>query len=348
MRRRATLVGGLACALVACSTGGGIEGGNIGGPGGGALTALAAGGGVLAYGQECADAIGEIPAFDCTTGSLARITVNGVEPEPSQYSKDMKCDRPALLPPAEGEKTDGQCVPYSRALSWDSATIQIAAFCRQKLIRGPDTHLYDEIDVIAHSVTTGATCWFQAKADNPNGDPFIGLDGRRVPPPNEVTPPPGHPSAASFWRSPEATAGEKCGECHDNDPFYYSPFVAQTGELPADPFGKYENIGEAFGFWKKPRSIEPRGNTCTGCHRIGASFTCEKGALESIGIVTPDSLDGRDEWARRYPQSHWMPVGNLFTERQWDVVYGHSIDQLTSCCADPDAPECHTRPIPPG
>ena len=331
---------------LACAGGGGFEESNVtvlGEGGAGAMPLLT--GGILAYGQECAVRVAPIPAFNCETGTLARITVDGVEP--TRYTPDMNCDRPALLPRLPGEKTDGQCVPNSRALVLrDDSVAQISAFCRAKLIRPAGTNLYDEIDVIAHSVTTGSTCWFQAKANNPNGDPGIGLNGTRVPPPNEATPPPGSPSAREFWRSPDSTASEKCGDCHDNDPFYYTPFIAQTGQLPADPFGKYANdIGAAFQQWRKPVSLTPRGNTCIGCHRIGATFTCGKGALESIGGANSPGLD---DWARQYPQSHWMPVMNLFTKRQWDVIYSEAVAQLERCCATPKADGCQFVPIPGG
>ena len=61
----------------------------------------------------------------------------------------MTCDRPSLLLPAPFERTDGQCVPNSRLLTLrDDAEVQISVFCRQKLIRPPNTHLFDEVDVI--------------------------------------------------------------------------------------------------------------------------------------------------------------------------------------------------------
>ncbi|MDX1577013.1 MAG: hypothetical protein R3266_00945 [Gemmatimonadota bacterium] len=345
MRRRGVAAALFFLTAMACAVGGGFEARDPGPPG--TTADLEAPGGILAYGAACAARMGSIPSFDCRDGVVARITVDGVEPAPGSYLPDMTCDRPALLPPDSGEVTDGQCVPYSRALVLrDDAETQIAAFCRQKLIRPEDTFLYDEIDVIAHDVRSGSTCWFQAKADNPRGDPAIGLDGRRVPPPDEAVPPPGAPPAATFWRPPAETAGEKCVRCHDNDPFYYSPFVAQTGQLPANPFGRYANdIGEPFRAWPPPVSLEPRGNTCTGCHRIGATFTCGRGARESVGLVASEGLD---EWARRYPQSHWMPVANLFTRRQWDVIYEASVEQLESCCGPDPGEGCRFVPIPGG
>lgn len=294
-----------------------------------------------AYAAACRELVGAVPSFDCFDGTVAAITVDGQTPD--RYTPGMTCDRPALLPPGPGEKTDGQCVPYGRALVLaDDDTLQIAAFCRQKLIRPAESPLYDEIDVIAHSVTRGYTCWFQAKADNPAGSPDVGLDGRRVPSPTLGELPPGYPEPTTFWRPPRETAGEDCGGCHDNDPFYYSPYVAQTGALPADPFGKYRNDIGPMTAWAAPVSLEPRGNTCIGCHRIGKQHTCGEGLRQAIG-ATP--ITGLDTWGRAYPQSHWMPVGNIDPEPKWHVVYDRAVVELTACCQDPTGPACNPRPI---
>ena len=302
-----------------------------------ALAALAGSAGrsqtILEYGRECAREIAPIPAFDCTRGTTVPITVNGRVP--SSYQPGMPCDRPSLLLYDE-PGAQGQCVPNSRALVLrDDRHAQIVAACREKTIRPADTFLYDEIDVISHSVVTGATCWFQAKAPSPLS-PGHGLDGRRVPPPEQ-------PAAARFWRSPPDTASEKCVDCHDSDPFMYSPFIAQTGQLPKDPFGKYTNeIGAAFKAWPKPSSLSTRGNTCVGCHRIGSLATCTTTMDQAVGLKP---ILGSDDWAKAYPQSHWMPPGNPLTSQAWEIVYRDSISQLAACCAHPRTPGCSIIPI---
>lgn len=296
---------------------------------------------LTAYARACRELVGAVPSFDCFDGTIAAITVDGQTP--ARYTPGMTCDRPALLPPAPGEKTDGQCVPYGRALVLaDDAHLQIAAFCRKKLIRPQDSPLYDEIDVIAHSVTRGYTCWFQAKARNPGADPTIGLDGRRVPSPTLGDLPAGYPDPITFWRPPQETAAEDCGGCHDNDPFYYSPYIAQTGQLPADPFGRYRNDIGPMTAWAPLVSLEPRGNTCIGCHRIGARQTCGEGMRQAIGAAV---IPGLDAAGRRYPASHWMPVGNIDPEAKWHVVYDRAVAELAACCADPQAPACGSRAI---
>ncbi len=295
---------------------------------------------IIAYGRECSHKIAPIPAFDCFDGAEAPITVNGQTP--ASYQPHMTCDRPSLLYQA-GENTDGRCVPFTRALVLrDDGQAQISAICRQKKIRTRESPLFDEVDIIAHSLETGSTCWFQAQAKEPLS-PARGLNGRRVPPPDEETPPPGHPSARAFWNPPQQTAKGTCVGCHDSDPFMYSPFIAQTGRLPADPFGRYANdIGAAFRNWPKPSSISTRGNTCTSCHRMGSLETCRTTAKESVSwLASP----GRDDWAKAYPQSHWMPPGNFHTQIQWEVIYKINLERILACCADPSQPECVATPI---
>jgi len=290
---------------------------------------------ILTYGEECARRIAPVPAFDCRKGTEALVTVDGRVP--AAFQPNMNCDRPALLPYGTG--FDGQCVPYSRALVLvDDGRTQIAAFCREKKIRGADTFLYDEIDVIAHSVTNGSTCWFQATGTDPDHP----LDGRRVPPPNEKTPLAGQPAAAKFWNPPAKTADEKCVTCHDSDPFMYSPFVAQTGQLPKDPFGKYTNdIGAAFRAWPQPAAVSTAGNTCVGCHRIGNLDTCKT----AIHLASGKDAPGEDAWAKRFPNSHWMPAGDSDTLAAWNVIYQESVRKLAACCSDPKAAGCSVKPI---
>ena len=110
---------------------------------------------IITYGQDCARRIAAVPAFDCRDGVEAAVTVDGRVP--SSFQPNMSCDRPALLPYGPG--SDGQCVPFSRALVLrDDGKVQISAFCRQKKIRAADSFFYDEVDVILHSVSTGGKC----------------------------------------------------------------------------------------------------------------------------------------------------------------------------------------------
>jgi hypothetical protein len=148
-----------------------------------------------------------------------------------------------------------------------------------------------------------------------------------------------------------------------------TPWIAQTGQLPADPWGYHSvDAGGPFAAWPKPLSITTRGNACTGCHRIGSLNTCGTRVvgtfgqqpakmLQSIGraphgrLGTPAGApldDGpavASAWASAYPNPYWMPVGNDLPLEQWNVIYERDVAELERCCADHDAPGCIVEPI---
>ena len=294
---------------------------------------------IIAYGQMCAQAIGAIPPFECLDGVVIPVTVDGGK-TPASYVANMACDRPSLLP--LGDEADGQCVPNSRVLNLSQGDSQFAVLCRQKKIRPADSIYFDEVDIVAHSAKDGSTCWFQASGKN--GQP---LDTTRVPPPDEPVPPSGRISARDFWNSPaqvaQAPVEERCGYCHDNDPFMYSPFIGQIWEqVPTDPFGWYKHIGTDFQAWNKPVSLSTRNNPCVSCHRLGVEFTSGQGTEEAVGLVPVPDADG---WAGRYPASHFMPTGNFYSERQWAKIYLEAVQEILACHRDPTADGCLTVPI---
>ena len=289
------------------------------------------------YGGECAREVTPVSTFNCSDGVEVPVTVDGVSPE--TYTPGQSCDRPSLLPPFPGQKTDGQCVPYSRALILrDDDVAQISVFCRRTIIRPVDSDLYDEIDVIAHNVRNGRTCWFQASLPGEPA-PDRGVNGRNVPSPTDAAALSADSAPASFWNEPRSTAALNCVSCHDSGPYMYSPFIAQVHAVPADPFGLYSNdVGEAFKAWPIPHGITTDGNTCTGCHRIGNLNSCHVTMFQAIG---EEPIAELDSWGRRFPQSHWMPPGDLRSEAQWNQAYVESVAQLAVCCHEPSLPQCH-------
>jgi hypothetical protein len=110
---------------------------------------------LLQYGQQCADEVGEIPAFSCDAGTTVPITVNNHVPK--RYVANMTCDRPALLP--YESPTSGPCTPYSKIINLSHGETEISAFCRRKMIRADQSPLYDEVDIVLHNTANGKTCW---------------------------------------------------------------------------------------------------------------------------------------------------------------------------------------------
>lgn len=275
-----------------------------------------------AYAAACRAAIGPIPAFSCADGVSVPITADGapVNPKPG-----LECDRPALLD--NGLGSDGQCVPNSRILSLSTRSAQITVMCRQKHIRSSSSLQYDEIDVIAHNPATGATCWFQALSDKDT--PVEG----RAPSPTEAT-------DSHYWRAPREVAAAGCGTCHDAGPFVFSPFVGQVwDQISIDPLGPYFHVDPGtFGFSSWPTSmITPRDNACLGCHRIGIGASCGSLTLLMTGRANPI---GADVWAKSFSGSHAMPPGFTGSPAAWDDIYAASVDQIRSCCDNPDQAFC--------
>lgn len=312
------------------------------------------------YGRECARLITEIPPFNCLDGEIIPITVDGKEPE--QYTRNMQCDKPAYLPyPA---KTDGQCTPWTRVQTVRDDDIQMLLYCRRMYIRPKDDPHFDSIEVIMHNVQTGSTCFFISEnfGEDPKGD-----DGRRVPPPTEVTPPEGMVAAKDLWATPQQIADHKCIMCHDSDPWMHTPWIAQTQQLPANPFGFHSvDVGGPFKEWPKPHSITTRGNTCTGCHRIGSLNTCgtqmvgdfgEQPAkmLQSVGQAPHGRFGAKEGTSLQNPPDittaygkdphGWMGERLPFAGSDLWEEYETSLSNLQRCCADPTAAGCIVEPI---
>lgn len=284
------------------------------------------------YVLQCVEQIADIPDFSCGDGEVVPVTVNGQPVTYDTFQAGMDCDRPALL--SNGHGSDGQCVPGSRILNLSTETAQISAMCRQKHNRPTDEFAYDEIDIIAHNPSTGATCWFQAKADDPDAP----IDGTQVVSPT-------NPAAPAIWADPDALVTDGCGNCHDNDPFMYSPFVGQVwDEVPANPLGPYYHVGAEFGFDQWPtKTFDLRDNTCLGCHRIGRQTTCDTLTDWMTGATVPD---GADPLAQQYPLSHAMPPEHGLTRAAWSTFHSTSVADIKSCCENPDQQMCALTELP--
>ena len=115
--------------------------------------------------------------------------------------------------------------------------------------------------------------------------------------------------------------------------------------MPVDPFGPYFHLDPGqVGFEKWPTTaLAPRDNTCLGCHRIGIGETCGNVTRWMTGRAVPA---GADVWARTWPGSHGMPPNPDMTLRAWDGLHAASVDQVLSCCKDPDQKACRATLIP--
>jgi hypothetical protein len=301
---------------------------------------------LLEYGTQCAREIGEIPPFDCNSGTNIPITIDGKPPHRDESPN--RCDRPSLLHPYQD--WPGQCIPYSRILNLSRGNTQISAYCRQEKLRKNAMPHFDEVDIVLHHAGNGKTCWFQSQSSKPGAD---GIDASRVPPPNEKTPPNGRLSAVEFWKTPADTAKQNCMSCHDSGPYIFSPYIGQVwDQVPTDPWGKYSSIGPALAH-PPLLVISTPGNACIGCHRIGSDKSCDVYLPFSTGmstLSTGERAQGNNQLANSYPLSHWMPVDNNMSHAEWDAANIRSVKALLSCCTDKGRkdPDCKFTPIATG
>ena len=282
------------------------------------------------YANMCRTAIKKIESFNCLDGVIIPVTINGGEtPAYKDYKMNMDCDRPALLPFMKGN--EGQCIPGSRLINQSDGLNQVAILCSRQAIRPLDSVYFDLIAIVSHNVSTGDTCWFASQGSEVTPE---GIDASNVPSPGgEKGDPSSHEKATAFWTPPSDIGNlkpkDRCGYCHDNDPFMYSPYMGQVWDkMPVNPLGLYDNIGEDFKIWEENVSLSTAGNTCVGCHRLGVQFTSENGLKQSVGLL---KMDNTDEWAETYPQTHWNPVGNFHSLAQWDVIYKKDAHAMLKC-----------------
>jgi hypothetical protein len=310
------------------------------------------------HGDECAAAIGPVPPFSCLDGAIIPITVDGRELPPDGYSAGMACDRPVQL----GLGDDGQCVPYARLGTLPSVNAQgqpdpdvkWTYICRRyKLRRDPAYPKFEDVAIIGHRASTGATCFFQTLSGAMRMND--GIQATRVPPPTEraAQTPAGQIKAKDFWLSPRVTAGIDCFQCHDSDPWIHTPYVDQVKGRLGDPTRPlvpdapradapllYKVVGsQFFTQWQPPHHFAPRNNACVHCHRIGDRQSSGSFTRYAVGVATANVT----AMFRTYPHSHWMPpteeVGDM-THAEWNDFYKQSADQIRSCADDPAQPAC--------
>jgi hypothetical protein len=274
----------------------------------------------LEYAQKCAAEMGPVPAFNCLDGQLIPITKHGI----AQSSPSNECDKPVQL----GLSTSGQCIPFARLLRLPTSDpdVETVAICRKYHgSSGPDDPIFHDIAVIQHNRATGNTCFFQAPV--PLETP---VDGRVVPSPQADT-----GEARSYWLEPTGggPGGIDCTQCHDADPFIWSPYVAQVADLSKwDPLGKWSANFQGL-FPSAPRTFSPSGNACAACHRIGSN-TCE--TFVKYYTIGPKRQ-------ATHPDEFWMPPGFSSTPEAWHSQFDGAMNQITRCCTSGGQPaECNT------
>jgi hypothetical protein len=274
----------------------------------------------LSYAEKCSEIMGSVPSFNCLIGTEIPITKNGhlllSAPE------DKECDNKI--------KFSGQsnpCVPKSRLKILDSSheNVLIVAICRKYNQKSVDNNYFDDIAVIQHDKSTGSTCFYQS---NMSLKPK--LDGTNVTSPQ-------NPNTQHIWTNISKTP---CTDCHDADPFIWSPYIAQVIKSNEN-FEELWSASILNGPWhsnfpaifNEPVKIfEPNGNVCTYCHRIGSN-TCKS-------------------MMRNYVNEGLMPLGaknmmpkehSMFNKDVFPKGFERELVELEKCCKKPNELNCNTK-----
>jgi len=277
------------------------------------------GGSALDYAEECEEALGPVPGFDCSDGVVVPITVDGVEVSEDQSGSN--CDAPSI---AEGDCNAGTRVGRIEGTTSSGEPndeVVWAYLCRK----------YDGIvQLIGHNTESGATCFFETEWDVTELTESLSIeDGLVVGP----VPSPSDADYETVWKAPGAVAMQACWSCHLADPYVHTPYI-DGARLPEDPsqpaipqVGGTDNlyylVGDAYeGTQDSLRTLHIDGNGCVGCHRFSdpRSFSFDGGptydANEHMPPTDPGSLaddfqallDCADEGPQDTPGCEWRQI----------------------------------------
>jgi hypothetical protein len=194
------------------------------------------------------------------------------------FSPNTNCDYPNHL--------NHQCDPGSRFhVLVNSPTAYIVAHCRKK---GATDGGYNDVAIIQHNVTNGATCFYQSNVGV--GTPAIV--------PNQHINSPGDPEGSEV---PIVTDPTSCVQCHSNGALIRSPYLAQLiGQQNAIPGAgdpsfngiqqPYRLVGNSVSDLKVYK-VETDDGTCTSCHRMGITSTQGAGIATIFGMEAVEAHD---------------------------------------------------------
>ena len=302
------------------------------------------------FAQKCKEAVGEdVPPFNCDEFGTAvpeNHFVGGLYPS-------GVCDAPNVL--------SGVCDPGSQFhVLKETNDVAIVAHCRKK---GHANNEYGDIAVIQYNKKNGATCFYQALANDP---PHPSDPPASFALPAKVTAPSEGNGTDKFpWFDPVKTAGVNCVECHDNGPFIRSEYLAQLRNEPVNRLpgtnegsGPWDQrfswnqtlpmsfIGNDFQSWKTYAvSLTGAGSGCLNCHRLG--FSQSQGRY-NVGHGTAQDFAGKATAATQLSKNPhspdspiWMTPGQITysaaneTEAQAAAACAAAIEKKL---IDPSAP----------
>jgi hypothetical protein len=208
------------------------------------------------------------------------------------------CDSPNSL--------HGFCDPGSRfQVLAETPEAVVVANCRRQ---GGTGNMYGDVAVIQLNQFNGAMCFYQA----------YGVDGSNMTAPLQGNTPP--------WIDPGATHAGGCSACHDNGGLIRSPYLRQTGLLPAAYTNKTNPLKYVGADWAQDKSWsistskhpDDTGSNCNSCHRQGVSnFHPDDRPLPDWGTASRFAVEATKERPTSFKRPHsptspiWMRPGQI-------------------------------------
>ena len=302
------------------------------------------------YACRCVAELGPLPApsdLTCAKGELAPIQrvvkKAGAWSEERVLDEQPTCANPSLL---DSLPVSQACTPGVRLGQLTTPKAIFKWICRRRDGLAKDaTDLYDDIGIIGHNPSTGATCfWFD------RGDADHRSDG--VLPALDVSD--GDPQKlAQLHAVAQGYEGDRCVTCHDNDPFMFSPHLEavwrfELGAYLSGPYAQVRIAGTPTAT-SHQSLVSPQAGACLACHRLTNGRTCETWVQNATGnppAERPFQAELLSGDPGLFPFLFWMPHPLPETRASWDTQYADSVAFVRSCCATPTAPGCTWEPVP--
>ena len=314
----------------------------------------------VCYSCKCKQALGTLPTpaeLKCSLGAEIKVYRATRAGDTGPYTETevtngdaVDCLNPALLSAVPANKA---CLPGSRLGQLTRGGVTFKWICRRKSFHAgyadPTTDKeYEDYGVIGYRPSTGATCWWDDKDAHNDGEDIPDLDLTDADP----------VKIDRFTAVLSNTEGDGCKNCHDNDPFMYTPYLKSVGWRTSD-----ELTGSAYLQVRSASAPTPvdtlqltseAAGPCTSCHRISNGGTCTQlWAMDAMGekittrpyqtIVTTDTADS-------FPLPFWMspPTRASFprTRDLYHTRFDAAKEHIRTCCANATAPGCTWSAFP--
>ena len=265
----------------------------------------------------------------------AELSDDGFVLEPSPPSA-LGCANPSLL--------TRSCRQGSRLGHARHEDVSFYWICRDPYLDLDGTVMYRDMAAIGHNTRTGATCFWDDTDDVTHDADTPSFDLETSTPQEQ----------ARFAQRFPYNDGSGCVECHDHDPFLYTPHLRSvTWDSIAADKGPYHLVG-----LEAPRAVEvmhlvsEAAAPCTSCHRLGSRQTCDFFAPDSFGVKAagyePEMYAAAEPGSPHWALAYWMPVSPEVEDfDDWEAAYAEARDHIVECCQAPgvDTGDCRWEPV---